>query len=100
MRELMQDGICDKCHKKISDNDLTVTYTSDLKWVKTNGKQGTPEFQLCESCADTFCTVDSKDPPVPRLTGKESMEDIRHLRANYVREYLGLLPEEVTENER
>lgn len=95
MRELMQDGICDKCHKKISDSELIVTYPGDAKWVETNGKQGNPEFHLCGSCAVTFCTADSKDPSVPRLTGKESMEDIRHLRANYVREYLGLLPEEV-----
>lgn len=100
MRGLMQDGICDRCHKKISDNELTIAYPKDSKWVETNGKQGTPEFHLCGSCAYTFCTADSKDPPVPRLTGKESMEDIRHLRANYVREYLGLPPEEVIENER
>lgn len=100
MRELMQYRICDKCHKEISDDELPITYPKDSKWVETNGKQGTPTFHLCESCAETFCTADSKDPPVPRLTGKESAEDTRHLRANYVREYLGLPLEEVTENER
>lgn len=97
MRELMQDGICDKCHKKIPANERTITYARDAKWIETSGKQGTPSFQLCKSCADTFCTADSKDPPVTRLTGKESMEDVEHMRANYVREYLGLPPEEVIE---